>query len=72
MTKRLVDIDDDLLAKARRATGAPTIKATVEIALREVVDHETVLRHVARLRRRGALDLGRIEAARAPRVPDHD
>ena len=34
MTKRLVEIDDDVLAAARAALGTPTIRATVEEALR--------------------------------------
>ena len=67
MTKRLVEIDDDLLARARSAAGTETIKATVEIALRRLADEETILRHVRRLRRKGALDLGLIEKARIPR-----
>ena len=35
MTKRLVDIDDDVLAEARRALGTTTIKDTVTAALRD-------------------------------------
>lgn len=38
MTKRLVDIDDDLLAAAREALGATTMKETVNRALKEAVD----------------------------------
>jgi len=34
VTKRLVEIDDDILAAARAALGTPTIRATVEEALR--------------------------------------
>jgi Arc/MetJ family transcription regulator len=37
VTKRLVDIDDDLLEKARQAQGTSTIKDTVETALEESV-----------------------------------
>lgn len=33
MTKRLVDIDDDLLEAAKRAQGSTTIKETVNTAL---------------------------------------
>lgn len=69
MTKRLVEIDDELLARAKSAAGTGTIKATVEIALRRLADEETVLRHVRRLRRAGALDLAVIEKARSPRHP---
>jgi Arc/MetJ family transcription regulator len=68
MTKRLVEIDDDLLAQARSAAGTDTIKATVETALQRLVDHGTALRHVARLRKPGALDLERLSEARRPRT----
>jgi len=68
MTKRLVEIDDELLTRARAAAGAVTIKGTVETALRRLVDHDTALQHVARLRRKGALDLAQIDEARRPRT----
>ena len=71
MTKRLIEIDDELLENARRAAGAETIKATVDIALRGLVDQQTVLRHVERLRRSGALDLTRTDEARRPRTAGH-
>lgn len=67
MTKRLVDIDDDLLARARRAAGTPTIKATVEAGLRRLVDAELTERHVRRLRGHSGLDLRLVEESRAPR-----
>jgi Arc/MetJ family transcription regulator len=35
MTKRLVEIDDEVLAAARKALGADTIRATVHAALQE-------------------------------------
>jgi Arc/MetJ family transcription regulator len=68
VTKRLIEIDDELLAQARRAAGTATIKATVEIALRGLIDRQTAQKHVERLRRPGTLDLGRIERARSPRL----
>ena len=68
MAKRLVDIDDDLLGRARSIAGTATIKDTVNTALRRLVDDDKALRHVERLRRRGALDLARIEEARRPRT----
>ncbi len=37
MTKTLIDIDDELLARARQILGADTKKATVNAALREIV-----------------------------------
>lgn len=67
MAKRLVDIDDELLAKARQAAGTPTIKATVEAGLRRLVDEQLTERHVRRLRR-GGLALELVDQARAPRV----
>jgi Arc/MetJ family transcription regulator len=67
VTKRLVDIDDSLLEQARRAAGKATIKATVETALRRLVDQDTAMRHVQRLRRRGALDLEALDRAREVR-----
>ena len=57
MTKRLVDIDDDLLDKARRATGTATINETVNAALRHIVESELRLRHVKRLQDLDGLDL---------------
>lgn len=68
MTKRLIEIDDELLAHARIAAGTDTIKATVEAALRRLVDQETALRHIARLRRPGALDVDQLGEARRPRT----
>ena len=68
MTKRLVEIDDQLLARARTVAGTDTIKATVETALKSLVDQDTALRHVARLREPDALDIDRINEARRPRT----
>ncbi len=68
MAKRLVDIDDDLLERARSISGSGTIKETVNTALQRLVDDERVMRHVERLRGSGALDLARIEEARRPRA----
>ena len=71
VTKRLIDIDDDLLRRARAAAGTGTIRATVETALQRLIDRDTALRHVARLRRRGALDMERLTEARRPRHGTH-
>ena len=68
MTKRLVEIDDQLLERARSVAGTETIKGTVETALQRLVDQDTALQHVARLRQEGALDLQMIEEGRRPRV----
>ena len=40
MTKRLVDIDDTLLARARELLGAETMKEAVNRALSEVINLE--------------------------------
>jgi Arc/MetJ family transcription regulator len=68
MTKRLVEIDDELLDRARSVMGTETIKATVQAALQRVVDQDTALEHIARLRQKDALDLEIIEEARRPRA----
>ena len=49
MTKRLIDIDDDLLKEVRSLTGASTMKEAVNGALQHVVDFDLRLRHVRRL-----------------------
>lgn len=72
MTKRLVEIDDELLTRARSIAGTDTIRATVEAALKSLVDQDTVLRHVARLRKPGALDIDVLNEARRPRTGTHD
>ena len=68
MTKRLIDIDDELLEKARAVAAAGTIKATVDTALRRLVDQDTALRHIRRLRGAGALDPDLAEVVRSPRA----
>jgi Arc/MetJ family transcription regulator len=57
MTKRLVDIDDDLLAEARDTLGTGTMKDTVNGALRQVCDMEIARRHTLRLMTMDGLDL---------------
>jgi Arc/MetJ family transcription regulator len=57
MTKRLVDIDDELLAQAKALLGTDTMKDTVNQALREVIDAELRRRHVVRLIEMDGLDL---------------
>jgi Arc/MetJ family transcription regulator len=41
VTKRLVDIDDDLLERARHILGTDTIVSTVRAALREVLRRDS-------------------------------
>ncbi|MEX2393338.1 MAG: type II toxin-antitoxin system VapB family antitoxin [Actinomycetota bacterium] len=57
MTKRLVDIDDDLLFRARDVLDARTIKETVNRALDECVRLELRRRLVDRLGSMKGLDL---------------
>jgi Arc/MetJ family transcription regulator len=70
MTNRLVDIDDKLLEQAQAATGASTIRATVDAALRRVVGDEAVHRHVAWLRSTDGPDLDVLADIRVPRYPE--
>ena len=57
VTKRLVDIDDDLLEEVRSLTGASTMKEAVNGALQHVIDFELRVRHVQRLRSMEGIDL---------------
>ena len=57
VTKRLVDIDDDLLARVRETLGTPTMKDTVNGALEEVVKLELRRRHARQLATMEGLDL---------------
>ncbi len=64
MTKRLVDIDDDLLVEARELLGAPTMKEAVNAALQQVIDTELRRRHLQRLESGTGLDLADDEVVR--------
>lgn len=57
MTKRLVDIEDDLLDEVRVLTGAATMKEAVNAALQEVIDSELRRRHLQRLEAGTGTDL---------------
>jgi len=57
MSKRLVDIDDQLLRSATSVLGTSTMKETVNSALEEVVRAARRRRHADRLARRQGLDL---------------
>ena len=57
MTKRLVDIDDDLLEQAKVILDADTIKATVNESLAAVLAMELRRQHFERLRTGEGLDL---------------
>ena len=54
-----LDLNEDLLSEAQKATGAPTKTAVIELGLRTLIEKAARQRLVA-LR-------GRIPAARAPR-----
>ena len=51
VTKRLVDIDDQLLERAKAVSGEKTIKGTVEAALKKLTQDEILMRHIERLKR---------------------
>jgi Arc/MetJ family transcription regulator len=57
MTKRLVDIDDNLLEQARELTDARTMKEAINTALQNLVDMELRRHHGERLRTGESLDL---------------
>jgi Arc/MetJ family transcription regulator len=57
MSKRLVEIDDELLDKATRILGASTMKEAVNRALEEVVLADRRRRHAERLAKMEGLDL---------------
>jgi Arc/MetJ family transcription regulator len=57
VSKRLVDIDDELLQEATVVLGASTMKETVNRALGEVVAASRRRRHADRLARMEGLDL---------------
>jgi Arc/MetJ family transcription regulator len=59
MTKRLVDMDDELLEQATEVLGTTTMKATVNTALAEVVRAERRRQHADRLARMEGLDLNK-------------
>lgn len=57
MSKRLVDIDDDLLDEATKVLGASTMKEAVNRSLESVVLAARRRRHADRLRSMNGLDL---------------
>ena len=57
MTKRLIDIDDDLLAEASEILGTQTMKETVDEALSEVRRAELRRQLVDQLSTMEGLDL---------------
>lgn len=69
MTKRLIDIDDQLLEQARAATGEKTIRGTVVACLRRVANEQLRKDHIERLRLNDT-DLSPEEVMRILREPD--
>ena len=61
VTKRLVDVDDDLLHDATKVLGASTMKETVNRALEEVVLAARRRRHAERLSTMEGIDLDKPE-----------
>lgn len=59
MTKRLVEIDDDLLEEATALLGASTMKETVNRSLEAVVLSARRRRHADRLEAMRDLDLAK-------------
>jgi Arc/MetJ family transcription regulator len=59
VTKRLVDIDDELLDEAAAVLGTPTMKQTVNRSLEEVVLAARRRRHADRLEGMRDLDLAK-------------
>jgi Arc/MetJ family transcription regulator len=57
MSKRLVDIDDDLLSEASTLLGAVTMKEAVNRALESVILADRRRRHAERLEGMHGLDL---------------
>lgn len=55
--KRLVDIDDDLLAEASSILGTSTMKDAVNRSLASVIDADRRRRHAERLATMEGLDL---------------
>lgn len=53
MTKRLIDLDDELLARAQQELGTTGVSATVRAALRQAADAAARARQVAWLREGG-------------------
>ena len=59
MTKRLIDIDDELLSEASELLGTRTMKDTVNLALSDVVNTAARRRHSDRLATMDGIDLDR-------------
>jgi len=67
MARTNIEIDDVLIAKAMRLTGARTKREAVDIALRRLVDKGTLYRAALRLRGQLAWE-GDVAASRSSRT----
>lgn len=70
MTRMMVEIDDELLEKAKSLSGARTKRQTIEIALRELV-RRLHFREVARHAGQVELDLTQEQLRRMREEPSH-
>ena len=57
VTKRLIDIDDELLADVQNAMGTATMKETVNTALRQALSAHKARQHLEHLRSLPDFDL---------------
>ena len=64
VTKRLIDLDDQVLEHARELLAGATIKDTVNTVLREFCDRDTRARLFAHIQQLAAGDLGDPEVMR--------
>lgn len=69
MKRTTLDIDDNMLSKAREILGTSGIKDTVDEALREIVRREAGRRLIARLKENEDLANPEIMARAWPRPP---
>jgi Arc/MetJ family transcription regulator len=68
MGRTSIEIDDALVEKARRLTGAKSNREVVEIALRRLVQKGSLYRALRRLRGKLAWD-GDVDSWRSARTP---
>lgn len=65
MTKRLIDLDDDLLARAQRELGTTGVSDTVRLALEQTAAAAARARQVEWLAAGGVAELATAEARAA-------
>lgn len=65
MTKRLVDLDDDLLDEARSVSGDGSITGTIVLALQELVRRQRALKYIQELQAGMSKDLDDPEVLKA-------